>query len=105
MPENSSKPTRSTSATSKAPDELMTELRQFIRTRGGDYLKDPNITSIGIGRKEVDAKSPRKHLEGELCIQFTVGKKIRNDNAVEIENLNSTPIPKQIQVNGAAIPT
>jgi len=106
MPENTSKPTRpAASAAPKASDELMAQLRQFIRTRGGDYLKDPNITSIGIGKKEVDAKSPRKHLEGELCIQFTVGKKIRNDNVVEIENLNSTPIPKQIQVNGAAIPT
>jgi endonuclease G len=107
MPENTSKtPNKhSVSAATRPSDELMAQLRQFIRTRGGDYLKDPNITSIGIGRKEVDPKSPRKHLEGELCIQFTVGKKVRNDNVVEIESLNSKPIPKQIQVNGGNIPT
>jgi len=42
----------------------------FIRNQGADYLKDPNITSIGIGRKQVDPDSPRKHLAGQLCIQM-----------------------------------
>lgn len=31
--------------------ELLAALRQFIRTKGEDYLQDPNTSSIGIGYK------------------------------------------------------
>ncbi len=83
----------------------MAKLREFIRSNGPDYLKDPNITSIGIGRKEVDPNSPRKDMEGQICIQFTVGKKVMADDTAELAALGSNPIPKQISVNGAIIPT
>lgn len=71
----------------------MTEaLRRHVRARGPDYLKDPNITSVGIGRKNGD---------GPISLQFTVGEK--GDSA--IETLGSRRIPEVIEVEGRTIPT
>ncbi|MDX3899304.1 MAG: DNA/RNA non-specific endonuclease [Sphingobium sp.] len=67
-------------------------LRRFIRARGADYLKDPNITSIGIGRKNGD---------GPVCLQFTVG--VKGDSA--IETLGSTRIPEMIEIDGVKVST
>ena len=105
MSENTSKSPAKAAAASKArpSEDIMAKLREFIRNKGADYLKDPNITSIGIGRKEVDADSPHKHMEGELCVQFTVGKKVAN--VAEMAELESNPIPERLQVNGMTIPT
>lgn len=67
-------------------------LRRFIRAKGADYLKDPNITSIGIGLKNGD---------GPVSLQFTVG--VKGDSA--IETLGSARIPDAIEVDGVMIPT
>lgn len=86
-------PERKTSRRKRQPSGPDTEaLRRFIRARGADFLKDPNITSIGIGRKNGD---------GPVCLQFTVG--VKGDSA--IETLGSARIPETIGVDGVAIPT
>ncbi len=71
----------------------MDSLRAFIRAKGHAFLKDPNITSIGIGRKNGD---------GPISLQFTVAAKVPN---AAIEGLGSTPIPPTIMVDGTAFPT
>ncbi len=67
-------------------------LRRHIRAKGADYLKDPNITSVGIGLKNGD---------GPLCLQFTVATK--GDSAIEA--LGSRRIPEAIEVEGEMVPT
>ncbi|UXN60991.1 hypothetical protein [Phyllobacterium zundukense] len=68
------------------------ELRQHIRAKGADYLKDPNITSVGIGLKNG---------EGPICLQFTVEAK--GESALEA--LVTNRIPEMIEVNGKPVPT
>jgi endonuclease G, mitochondrial len=63
------------SAGSGKPAKLSQEfseenLKRFIRTQGMNYLRDKNITSIGIGYKVKDGK-----LTDEMAVQFTVGWK------------------------------
>lgn len=72
------------------PDQAA--LRRHIRAKGADYLKDPNITSVGIGLKNGD---------GPICIQFTV----RSKGESAIQSLGSLPIPQAIEVEGVMIPT
>ncbi len=50
--------------------KFMKGLRDFVRSRGSEYLKDPNISSVGIGYKKKNGK-PTK----EIAIQFTVKQK------------------------------
>lgn len=85
---------RAGSRTGKAAKVPMDRLREFVRTKGHEFLKDPNITSIGIGRKNGD---------GPISLQFTVEKKIADK--VEIEKLGSVTIPKSISVFGVDVPT
>ncbi|WP_137110655.1 DNA/RNA non-specific endonuclease [Rhodobacter sp. SY28-1] len=77
-----------------APNDGPSEaaLRSFIRAKGAEYLKDPNITSIGIGLKNGN---------GPVCIQFTVGEK--GESAIEA--LGSERIPESIEVDGHAVLT
>lgn len=67
-------------------------LRRHIRAKGADYLNDPNITSVGIGRKNG---------AGPLCLQFTVGEK--GDSAIEL--LGSRRIPDAVEIDGKVVPT
>lgn len=67
-------------------------LRRHIRAKGADYLKDPNITSVGIGLKNGN---------GPICIQFTVGEK--GESAIEA--LGSPRIPVSIEVDGKTVLT
>ncbi|WP_425404523.1 DNA/RNA non-specific endonuclease [Hwanghaeella sp.] len=67
-------------------------LRAFVRARAEDFLRDPNITSVGIGRKNGD---------GDICLQFTVGEK--GESA--IETLGSRRIPESIEIDGRSFPT
>ena len=83
--------------TKRDPADLHAALRTFIRTRGQDFLEDPNITSVGVGHKLVDGKST-----GELAIQFTVGQKVQAEG---LEALGTTPIPDYITVGGVQVPT
>jgi endonuclease G len=87
-------------ATSKnAPEQekLVASLRQFIRTRGQNYLTDANVTSIGIGYGKKNGK-PTK----EITLQFTVDTKAKPE---ELAALSTTPIPETITVDGVEVPT
>ncbi|WP_417517482.1 DNA/RNA non-specific endonuclease [Minwuia sp.] len=76
----------------KKPDRQHA-LRQFIRARGADYLEDPNVTSIGVGRKNGD---------GPLSIVFTVGTKAETSM---LEHLGTRELPTEIEVDGFTVPT
>jgi endonuclease G, mitochondrial len=75
----------------------MEALKDFVRTRGAGFLKDPNITSVGIGYKQEDGK-----LTDEISIQFTVEMKAQPEN---LKRLGTTLIPKSFKVNGTEVPT
>jgi endonuclease G, mitochondrial len=77
--------------------KLTKQLRDFVRSRGSEYLKDPNITSVGIGYKMKNGK-PTK----EIAIQFTVEQKAEPE---QLERLNTTLIPKSINIGGVEVPT
>ena len=78
-------------------EQMLTSLRQFIRTEGAGYLEDPNISSIGVGRKLVDGKPT-----GEISLQFTVDEKAAPE---ALDELNTTLIPELILVDGVPVPT
>jgi endonuclease G, mitochondrial len=83
---------------SKNPaDALMEKLKTFVRSKGADYLRDPNISSVGIGYKQVKGKATK-----EIAIQFTVNEKRAQP---ELEALNTQLIPETILVDGVSVPT
>lgn len=75
----------------------MEELKDFVRTRGTNFLKDPNITSVGVGYKQQDGKTTN-----EISIQFTVETKAQPE---DIKALRTTLIPKSFKINGKDVPT
>jgi len=76
-----------------AQDALVEALRSHVRAKGNDYLKDPNITSVGVGLKNGS---------GPVSLQFTVGEK----GASAIERLESSEIPATISLaDGTVVPT
>ena len=82
----------------KAPDpDLSAALRSFIRLRGSDYLRDPNVTSIGIGHKVRGGKRTT-----EVCVQFTVGTKAAPE---ALADLGTAPLPEAIEIAGVTVPT
>lgn len=78
--------------------ELLAALRQFIRTKGEDYLRDPNISSIGIGYKITDGKQTP-----EVSVQFTVNEKHAAPEA--LGELGTTAVPESITIGGIEVPT
>ncbi len=74
-------------------DKLKRALRGFVRSRGADYLRDPNVTSIGIGRKNGHA---------EICLVFSVRVK---GQGLALEALGTSELPAAIQIDGIAVPT
>jgi endonuclease G, mitochondrial len=66
-----------------AATKLASALRAHIRAKGNDYLKDPNVTSVGVGLKNGN---------GPISLQFTVGKKL----SVGLEDIGTQLIPKTI---------
>lgn len=76
---------------------MMIKLRSFIRTEGRKYLKDKNVSSIGIGYRIKDGK-PTK----EIAIQFTVKKKATTDM---LESLGTLPLPESIKIGNIDIYT
>ena len=74
-------------------DKLKRALRGFVRSQGADYLRDPNITSIGVGRKNGD---------GEVCLVFSV--RVKGEGSA-LEALGTTELPATIQIDGIAVPT
>jgi endonuclease G len=66
-------------------------LRNFVRTRADEFLKDRNVTSVGVGL-----------LDGEVCIQFTVAKKAQPE---ELEALGTKELPKKVEIDGFEVKT
>jgi endonuclease G, mitochondrial len=81
----------------KGRDELLVSLRRFIRAKGSDFLRDDNVSSIGVGYKQRDGK-PTK----EISVQFTVRQKAQPE---ELEALDTVALPKTILVDGVEVPT
>jgi endonuclease G len=72
---------------------LIDALRSHVRAKGNDYLKDPNITSVGVGLKNGS---------GPVSLQFTVGQK----GTSALETLDTTEIPSTIILaDGTVVPT
>lgn len=80
-----------------AEERTLEALRQFIRSRGADYLTDPNISSIGVGYKVTNGLPTR-----DISVQFTVDRKAAPE---ELESLDTVPIPESISINGVPVPT
>jgi endonuclease G len=79
-------------------DKLISDLKQFIRTRGSGFLGDPNVSSIGIGYKEKNGKRGK-----DLALQFTVDKKVRPEG---LDELKTSEIPAIIDIGGGVtVPT
>ncbi|MGC3000471.1 DNA/RNA non-specific endonuclease [Streptomyces sp. G35A] len=83
--------------TASADDKLIASLRRYIRTRGPELLEDPNITSVGIGRKVTGGRRGR-----QVALQFTVDSKVEPE---ALETLGTTAIPEAITVDGVEVPT
>jgi endonuclease G len=81
----------------RASAHLMDKLKQFVRTQGVAYLRDSNISSVGIGYKWKDGKPT-----DQISIQFTVAKKAAPE---VLESLDTTEIPKSFIVDGVEVPT
>lgn len=74
-------------------EPLFEALRDHVRARGNDYLKDPNITSVGVGLKNGT---------GPISLQFTVGEK----GSSALEALETVEIPTSITLaDGTIVPT
>ncbi len=72
-------------------------LKKFIRREATRFLKQNNITSVGIGYREVEGKPTN-----ELSIQFTVARKVQPD---VLESIGATMLPKSIKIDGVDVPT
>ncbi len=73
------------------------KIQNAVRQVASEYLKDKNITSVGIGFKETGGKRTSR-----LSMKFTVGKKIG------LETLDAAPtrrIPDEIVANGIRFDT
>lgn len=77
--------------------ELMEQLKQFVRSKAVDYLRDNNISSVGIGYKIKDGKRTK-----DLAIQFTVESKVAPET---LETLGTEAIPESFTIGGMTIPT
>ena len=78
--------------TSKS-EKLRKALRRYVRSQGANFLEDPNITSIGVGRKNGD---------GKVGLVFTVGQKVELE---VLESLDTREIPKEIEIEGMKVAT
>lgn len=78
-------------------EKFMEQLKQFVRTEGAEYLRDDNITSVGIGYKQKDGKRT-----DEVSVQFTVGRKVVPE---ALAALDTTPIPESFVIGGVEVPT
>ena len=94
----SSKKARKSVKGATGDQDLLAALRRFIRTEGENYLRDPNVSSIGIGYKITDGRRTP-----ELSVQFTVNEKHSAPDALEA--LGTTPLPESITINGVEVPT
>lgn len=77
--------------------QLKELLKGFVRTRGKDFLKDPNISSVGVGYKTKGGKRT-----DELSIQFTVKEKAVPE---ALEALDTARIPESFKIGDVEVPT
>lgn len=75
----------------------MESLKGFVRKESTRFLKQPNVTSVGIGYKIKDGK-PTK----DLSIQFTVARKVAPE---ALEGIGATQLPKSVTVDGVEVST
>src|SRR4026207_2451434 len=81
--------------TSPAPS--MEALKDFVRSRGAEFLKDPNISSVGIGYKTTGGKATKV-----ISVQFTVQEKVVPE---ALEHLGTQRIPESFDIGGVEVPT
>lgn len=90
--------TRKPASRNGGPRQIDPEhLKQAVREAADTYLDHPNVTSVGIGIRSVRGKPT-----GEMCIQFTVGRKVE-PQLLAAEGI--PPLPSSITVDGVKIPT
>jgi endonuclease G len=73
------------------------KIEAAVQKVADEYLKDPNITSVGIGYKVVEGERT-----DELALQFTVSSKFEPQT---LEGRRTRPIPETLTVNGMRFPT
>ncbi|MEM6857575.1 MAG: DNA/RNA non-specific endonuclease [Pseudomonadota bacterium] len=73
-------------------DAAMKEaMRRYVRTNAHKWLGDPNVTSVGVGRKNGKP-------DGEICLIFTVGEKVRSSQLESLEALETKLLPGEIEI-------
>src|SRR4051794_28447301 len=72
-------------------------VRAAVRKIAEEYLKDPNINSVGVGYRVEDGERT-----DDLALQFTVGQKFAPE---ALERVATRPIPKTVTVNGITFDT
>lgn len=72
-------------------------LKVFVRKEASRFLQQPNVTSIGVGFKIKDGQTTQ-----DLCIQFTVGRKVVPE---ALERIEATALPKSVVIDGVEVPT
>ena len=72
-------------------------IQAAVRQVAENYLKDPNITSVGIGYKETGGQKT-----DQLALQFTVGHKLGLE---ALEAVDTQMIPPTIVANGITFDT
>lgn len=77
--------------------DFMEKLKHFVRNKGVEYLKNENITSVGIGYKETDGKPT-----DEISIQFSVEEKVEPEILGAIDTVL---IPESFTIDGIVVPT
>lgn len=70
-------------------------LRRFIAERGASFLADPNVTSIGIGRR---GNAP----DGPIAVVFTVETKAPR---AALPALRTAELPPSLTIDGVEFPT
>lgn len=72
-------------------------LKAFVRKEAPHFLKQDNVTSVGIGYKVNKGKRTK-----EVCVQFTVGKKVAPE---ALESVGAAELPKFLDIGGVQVPT
>jgi endonuclease G, mitochondrial len=75
----------------------MEALKNFVRTRGAEYMKDPNISSVGIGYKRTGGERTT-----QIAVQFTVSEKAVPE---ALAALNTVTIPESFEIDNVSVPT
>ncbi|MEV0676354.1 DNA/RNA non-specific endonuclease [Actinosynnema sp. NPDC050436] len=81
----------------KKDDTLSASLRRFVRTKGAEFLRDDNVSSIGIGYKVEGGRRT-----DEIAVQFTVKQKAEPE---ALGALGTALLPESITVDGVEVPT